>query len=144
MYSHFSSIFFLTDVVSASHLFYLNQYVQQFVIIYVQNLNMYSLRESHTLIKIYFHIISIDSVSLWNHIFYLEKIRNISIMIYYISNNNQENFTKVLVELDSFKIQVTSKMESLSYDIKLDRPMSYYRLSNACQTHLLIASRVNS
>ena len=32
--------------------------------------------------------------------------------------NHQQNFTKVLVELDSFKTQVSLKMESLSYDEK--------------------------
>ena len=79
MYSHFSSKF-LTDVVSASHLFYLIQYVKYFVIMYVQYLNMYGLRESHKLITIYFRIISVDSVLLWNHDFYLEKFRNIIII----------------------------------------------------------------
>ena len=44
---------------------------------YVQNLNVYGLRESHILFKIYFRIISIDSVLLWNHDFYLEKFRKI-------------------------------------------------------------------
>ena len=37
---------------------------------------MYRLRESHILIKIYFRIISEDSVLLWNHNFYLDKFRN--------------------------------------------------------------------
>ena len=51
---------------------------------------MYGLRESHILIDIYFHIISKDSVLLWNHDILFRKIQkynhNIIIHKHYISN----------------------------------------------------------
>ena len=47
--------------------------------------------------------------------------------------NHQENFTKVLVELDSFKTQVTSKMDSISYDAKLDRLKQAHKLARTLQ-----------
>ena len=47
--------------------------------------------------------------------------------------NHQENFTKVLVELDSFKTQVNSKMDSISYDAKLDRLKQAHRISQTLE-----------
>ena len=72
---------------SACHLFHIVQGVPYFVM-YVQNINMYGLMESHISVIICFRIISMDSVLLWNHNFHLEKFRNINIMKYYISNRN--------------------------------------------------------
>ena len=47
--------------------------------------------------------------------------------------NHQENFAKVLVELDLSMTQVTSKMESLSYVARLDRLKQAHRLSQTLQ-----------